>query len=366
MYALAPITGAGLSAQTLCLTFDDGPGESPGVGSGPHTLKLAEYLSDQGIPATFFMVGKHAEQYSTLLPQIQRLGHLIANHTYHHPELPPYIAGGGDPVIQILRTDDLIKSYVDGPITFVRPPYGSWSPDVARALNGNLETALAHAGPINWDIDGGDWTYWQNGGTPDDCAANYLSAIDAAGKGIVLMHDSTADMDAVKWANQTCATTQLLIPRLTEKGYSFVRLDEVPDALAVGQTLLQIALLASNGKYVSPQLGGGGQVLVNGPAIGPWEPLGVDYVAPGKVALRASNGLYLSPQNGGGGEVLANGPAIGRWEPLDLIPVGTNKAAFRTITGHFLTRETADDGRLLATVTRMQDWELFIVVDLAG
>lgn len=362
MYLDTPITGATLPAGTLCLTFDDGPGETPGVGPGPHTLKLAQYLDSQGVPATFFMVGKHAQQFASLLPKLQRLGHLIANHTYSHPELPSFMASGGDPVQQVLRTDDLIKPYIDCPITFVRPPYGSWSPDIARALNSSLETALAHIGPINWDIDGGDWTFWQNGGTPADCAAKYVTDIEARSSGIVLMHDSTADMDSVKWANQTCAMNQLLIPLLLQRGYTFVRLDDVPDVEAVPGLPYQVALLASSGTFISPQNGGGGQILVNGPAVGAWEPLSVEYVSPGKVALRAVNGLYISPQAGGGGEVFANGPAVGPWELLDLIITGSNRAAFRTITGHFLTRESADGGRLLATVRWMQDWELWTVV----
>jgi peptidoglycan/xylan/chitin deacetylase (PgdA/CDA1 family) len=362
MYLDTPITGTGLPPGTLCLTFDDGPGETPGVGAGPHTLKLAEYLNSQGIPATFFMVGKHAEQFPRLLPAVQRLGHLIANHTYSHPHLPQFVAAGGDVTAQVVRTDDLIRPFIDGPITFLRPPYGSWSPDIARSLNATIETAQAHVGPIDWDIDGGDWAFWQSGGTPEDCAASYLKAIADRGSGIVLMHDSTADMDIVKWANQACALVEILVPTLRQQGYSFVRLDAVPDVQAVPGLPFHVALRGSSGTFLSPQAGGGGQILVNGPAVGPWEPLAVTCVSPGKVALRAPNGLYLSPQHGGGGEVLANGPAVGPWEVLDLISIGPNRVAFRTMTGHFLTREREDGGRLMANVTWMQDWEVWAVV----
>jgi peptidoglycan/xylan/chitin deacetylase (PgdA/CDA1 family) len=40
--------------KTLCLTFDDGPGETIGDGPGPKTLKLAKFLNKNGIRATFF------------------------------------------------------------------------------------------------------------------------------------------------------------------------------------------------------------------------------------------------------------------------------------------------------------------------
>ena len=66
MYQDSLATGPSLDPKQLCLTFDDGPGQE--------TLELAQYLHEQGVPATFFMVGKHAERYSAWLPQIQNFG----------------------------------------------------------------------------------------------------------------------------------------------------------------------------------------------------------------------------------------------------------------------------------------------------
>src|SRR6185312_11889175 len=121
-------------------------------------------------------------------------------------------------------------------------------------------------------------------------------------RGIVLMHDSTADIEFAKSVNLTYAMVQILVPALKSQGYQFVPLTAIPDVLTASQRQLALALQASNGKYISPQAGGGGTILVDGPAVGAWETLGIDYVAPGKVAIRAPNGMYLSPQNGGGGD----------------------------------------------------------------
>jgi peptidoglycan/xylan/chitin deacetylase (PgdA/CDA1 family) len=357
MYGMNPILGTSLPPMTLCLTFDDGPGETSGSGPGPHTLKLAEYLSAQGVPATFFMVGKHAEQFFSLPPRIRNLGHLVANHTYDHPQLVEFLAGGGDLIDQVSRADAVLRNSIDGPTIFFRAPYGTWSNDVALTLNNNLAVAMGHVGPILWDIDGGDWYHWKEGHSPQFAADVYLRAIQLAGRGIVLMHDSTADIDVVKQLNRTLSMIQILIPALKAQGYRFVRLDAVPDVVAAVQRPFEFALLASNGKYVSPQAGGDGSILVSGPAIGPWEKLGIVSLAPGKVALRAGNGLYFSPQNGGGGDVLANGQKISGWEPFDLISVGPRKVAFRTITGHFLTRGVG--GVLKANVTWLRDREIF-------
>jgi hypothetical protein len=303
------------------------------------------------------MVGKHAEQLSSLLPQIRNLGHLVANHSYDHPQFVELLAGGGDVIDQVARTDAVIRNSIDGPTIFFRAPYGIWSDDVAMALNSNLAVAMGHVGPIRWDIDGGDWAHWKEGTGPQAAASGYLRAIQFAGRGIVLLHDSTADMDVVKQSNMTFSMIQTLVPALKAQGYSFVRLDAVPDVVAAVQRPFMFALLASDGKYVSPQAGGSGSILVNGLAIGPWQKLGIVSVAPGKVALRAVNGLYFSPQNGGGGDVLANGSGIDVWEPFDLIPVGPRKVAFRTITGHFLTLDV--EGVLKANVTWLRRREIF-------
>ncbi len=357
MYDTTSIVGASLPPMTLCLTFDDGPGESPGWGPGPHTLKLAEYLCEQGVPGTFFMAGKHAEQFSSLLPQIKALGHLIANHSYHHPNMVDFLAAGGDVIDQVARTDAVLRNWIDGPTIFFRAPYGEWSNDVAFALNSNLEVSMGHIGPILGDIDAGDWAHWKAGNSPQVAAKAYLRAIRLVGRGIVIMHDSTADIDVLKQSNMTYWMIQLLLPVLKAQGYQFVRLEDVPDIAAAVQKPFVFALLASNGKYVSPQGDGGASILVNGPEIGPWEKLCVEAVAPGKVALRASNGLYLSPQGGGGGDFFANGLGIGAWESFDLIPVGSQRVAFRTITGHFLTRD--DGGALKANGNWLRDREIF-------
>jgi peptidoglycan/xylan/chitin deacetylase (PgdA/CDA1 family) len=336
MYQESDLKGTSLPDHTLCLTFDDGPDQTSGPGAGPRTAELAQYLHDQGIAATFFMVGKFASDLPDLMAQVESLGHLVGNHTYDHPNLADFGAEGGDVVAQVARADGLIRNWVDAPVVFFRAPYGAWTPDFAQILNANLTVSLSHVGPINWDIDAGDWECWKDGADPQSCMAKYLQAIDVPKRGIVLMHDCTADQEVVKQANRTLELIQLLVPELLQQGYRFARIDEVPDIAALAQNTLRLAIKGSNGLYISPQGGGGGAVIVNGPAVGPWEPLVMEDLYVGKVALRATNGQYLSPQGGGGGAVLANGPAVGAWEPLDLISLGGNRIAFRTVTGHFL------------------------------
>lgn len=231
MYENDMLTGSSLGGKTLCLTFDDGPGhtDSPEPESGPRTVEIARYLHSQGIRATFFMVGKFAVELPAIMREVQELGHLIANHTYDHVSLVDCATKGHDVVSQISRTDGLIRTWVDGSVVFFRPPYGHWDHVVARILNADSAVSLGHVGPIGWDIDGGDWFCWQQGIDPSQCADLYMRQIVLRGKGIILMHDCTADMEDVKLANRTLEVIRILVPNLKRQGYKFVRIDEIPD-----------------------------------------------------------------------------------------------------------------------------------------
>jgi peptidoglycan/xylan/chitin deacetylase (PgdA/CDA1 family) len=375
MFYKEKIFGSSLPPMTLCLTFDDGPGsrwdgvkpdpKKPGpkdLNPGPHTLLIAEYLKNQGIRATFFFVGKHAAQYPDILAKVKEFGHLIGNHTFEHPHLPSFLARNGAPFEELLRADAVIKPWVDGKITFFRPPYGDWSPDspeLYQALKNTLALSMNHIGPIHWDIGGSDWSHWWKWYYSHDpneiqaCADDYLAAIKQAGdKGIILMHDSTGDMENTLRGNHTFQMLQILIPQLKKMQYNFVRLDEVPDVVSRMNDPFRFALKASNSKYISPQSGGGGKIMVDGPKVGPWEPLGIEDLGFGKVALRATNGQYFSPQNGGGGAVLANATDVDEWEPMDLVTIDQTHVAFRTVTGNWLTwNKTPDGDQLVASAS---------------
>jgi peptidoglycan/xylan/chitin deacetylase (PgdA/CDA1 family) len=226
---LAPhlLTGATtMPAGTLCLTFDDGPGETAGNGPGPKTLLLARYLADEEVPAAFFMCGAHVAELPEAPASVRALGHLVGNHTWHHWHLPAALAAGRDVVGEVAETDAVLGLPADEAV-FVRPPYGDWSPDVADALNAAPEVGAGRFGPVGWDVETDDWMLWQRRASPDEAAAAVLAQIELVGRGIVLMHDSTADLADARAGNAAYETTQVLVPRLRERGYRFVGLDQV-------------------------------------------------------------------------------------------------------------------------------------------
>ncbi len=225
MLSADSLSAPSLPQGSLCLTFDDGPGVTVGDGPGPKSDRLADYLADEGIRATFFVCGKYVEALPHVVRRAHEQGHVIANHTTHHPDLLAELAAGHDIVAEVTETDRAIRDATGSGATYFRAPYGRWSAEVAATLNAD-PVAGAYVGPVNWDMNAEDWAFWRDGVAPEVCAAEYLTAIENVGRGIVLMHDCTADNDTWQRSNATYEAVRMLVPQLRSRGYRFVGLDE--------------------------------------------------------------------------------------------------------------------------------------------
>jgi peptidoglycan/xylan/chitin deacetylase (PgdA/CDA1 family) len=69
-----------VDADNVALTFDDGP-------DPVDTPRLLDILREKDVKATFFVVGKRAEKHPEIVRRAWEEGHLIANHTWSHPNL---------------------------------------------------------------------------------------------------------------------------------------------------------------------------------------------------------------------------------------------------------------------------------------
>jgi peptidoglycan/xylan/chitin deacetylase (PgdA/CDA1 family) len=219
MFDTTPITGDRLPDHTLVLTYDDGP--------GPNTLPIAEYLSSQAIAATFFVVGQQAQHQPQVLSRVRALGHRLGNHTWTHDlaGLPGQLARGGDVVDEMRRTAALLDES-DAPIVF-RAPYGAWDSSVAAAMNADRQLAARHIGPFHWDIDRADWAAWRDNVEPNVAAVRYRVHASTVKRGIILLHDFTADYPDIAAKNRTYELTRALVPMLLADGFSFAPLDRV-------------------------------------------------------------------------------------------------------------------------------------------
>jgi peptidoglycan/xylan/chitin deacetylase (PgdA/CDA1 family) len=245
--------GTSLPAKTLALTFDDGPGD--------RAAELSMYLKSQNIRAAFFVCGGRLAATGLpnpngltptagvggIMAQIVADGHFVANHTVTHRDLVTEVPNG-QRVQELSETDAAIAPYVIPGQFLFRPPYGSYNATVFNTLK--VSAMNKYVGPIMWDIGdsntdypnrAADWACWQGQLTKSDgslvngtgyattkqCGDAYLAEIASVGRGIVLMHDPYS------WASgSTVDMVKYMVPILKAQGYSFVRVDEVPDIAA--------------------------------------------------------------------------------------------------------------------------------------
>jgi peptidoglycan/xylan/chitin deacetylase (PgdA/CDA1 family) len=263
-------------------------------------------LFEQGIAATFFVLGRRVEAHPNVLAQLQSWGHLIGNHTYSHPGLVALAVAGGDVVGEIAQTDALIRAAVASPVTFLRAPYGNWREKVAPDSDADQQTSIVaeilnrsgrfphYVGPINWDISSLDWEFWGRGDPADRCATALLQRVERIGRGIILMHDSSDD-PAIQANNRTPEATQLLVAALKQRGHRFVRLDEIPQVQSAMRVAELITLRSPEGHLL---------VRADDDTIGVAAPIedaaareetfGVERLPEQCIALRTSTGQYLS------------------------------------------------------------------------
>lgn len=106
----------GPATYRVALTFDDGP-------HPVYTPRLLELLAAHRVRATFFLIGRHAEQHPEVVREIVRTGHDLGSHTYHHRHL-----WGLDPIrtrAEILRGHRAVEAVAAHPVRFFRPPWGA-------------------------------------------------------------------------------------------------------------------------------------------------------------------------------------------------------------------------------------------------
>jgi peptidoglycan/xylan/chitin deacetylase (PgdA/CDA1 family) len=371
MFFNTPITGDKLPDKTLCLTYDDGPNETKSLGCRPRTQETAQYLHEQGVEATFFVIGERARRSPDICLALRDMGHLIANHSECHEDLLDLTSTRGDPVMAVLSTDIFIRNLCPYDTTYFRPPYGrwrfegTWASPVLRSLN--QESSLARCvGPVLWDIDGYDWVSWRDRTPVVDCARAYLHLIERHRRGIVLMHDSSWD-EFHQSGNQALKVAQIIIPELKARGYRFIRLDQVPQVASASLVSRRVAIMApSKVHYLTVEPGSAGTLRANGTEIADSQEFGLVKVGEERIALRASNGLFVSLEYIDTGTVAANAESIGSAEVFTPIDLGDSRVAFRAGNGgSFLSTGYASRGEVKVNSQSVNENEKFSFIYLS-
>lgn len=187
--------------KALLLTFDDGPHPLS-------TLKLLKILSDEHVPATFFVIGKMAEKHPDLVRAIVRDGHTLANHTFSHVTLPNF--SFADQRTEYRANNELIEKISGVRMRFCRPPGGDYNDNTLVAAKAEgLTTVL-------WTDDPGDFA------NPGDGIILDRTLKKLSNGGIILLHDGSAN---------TLDTLREFIHEARERGFTFTTPQEMVDGL---------------------------------------------------------------------------------------------------------------------------------------
>ena len=178
----------------VALTFDDGP-------KAETTTVLLDGLSRRGIHATFFIIGENVAGNEDLLLRMDREGHQIGLHTFHHRSLAQ--VSGADFYVEVNELRRTLSGLLGREDFMLRPPYGMITPS---------NRARAGAPIVLWSVDPEDWR-------DRDSDRQTAAILDKVTDGsIILLHDIYA---------ASVETALRVADALMAKGYKFVTVEEL-------------------------------------------------------------------------------------------------------------------------------------------
>lgn len=265
----------------ISLTYDDGP--------GPGTLKLAKYLYEQHICATFFVVGNSVAgggyKNYPYLDSLIFYGQRIGSHTYNHKDLRTLPC---DEVQYQVKTNQArIDPVIKNNLCYFTPPWFGWSEKVAKCILN--DPSLNHIrGPIGMDFDTHDYLY-RNNTQPKLCAYNFLNdpvnqdRFNSLEGGVIKMHD----FNSYATPDFAFQETKLIVEDLKSRGYIFVS-----PTLEFSPTIFNFEKPGdfSDNKYWSSHISYYGTIRLSD--------VNNDHMA--DIVARKSDGMYVALSNGFG------------------------------------------------------------------
>lgn len=173
------------------LTFDDGPSKN--------TEALLEILAEEGVHATFFLVGQNADAHPERVKLIAEGGHLVANHSYTHDTKNIYKSLDAL-LADIEKCADTIRDILgdDYPTDLFRFPKGSTNKACRDYRDGVREAGYRF---FDWNALNGDAETGTYKRTPEELYDRFKQTVDDVDgrkkELIVLMHDTNSKENTV-------------------------------------------------------------------------------------------------------------------------------------------------------------------------
>lgn len=152
------------NVKQVAMTFDDGPSNQ--------TTRLLNFLKENDIKVTFFLVGNRMNEFSSIVKREAAEGHEMGYHSYAHGNQPSM--SSGQITSDFNKSNQILKELTGREFTVWRTPGGDYNSRVLSAV------PVPH---IMWSVDTLDW---QN----RNSYSVYSAIINRAKDGsIILMHD---------------------------------------------------------------------------------------------------------------------------------------------------------------------------------
>jgi peptidoglycan/xylan/chitin deacetylase (PgdA/CDA1 family) len=183
-------------AHAVNITIDDGP-------DPVWTPQVLQVLRENGVKATFCMIGPQAQAHPDLVRQVVAAGHRLCDHTVSHDTTMDKKSEAYQSQ-QILDAEQQITKASGGvrPM-YYRAPGGAFTPY-------SRELAASHGmRPLGWNVDSKDF---ERPGTPTIVATVRGELSNGP---TILFHDAGGER------SQTVAALRILLPQLKQQGYSF-------------------------------------------------------------------------------------------------------------------------------------------------
>lgn len=182
--------------KVVYLTFDDGPGK--------FTSQIVKILNDNGIHATFFMVGGNLSGNEKAVKKAHEAGNYIGMHSMSHDKKKLYDHGSTPFIKEFQKEQGMMEDIIGTPPWLIRAPYGS-----APMIDKKFRDDIVDAGFKMWDwtVDSMDWSYSKH---PEKILQQVKKQVHRD-REVILMHERS----------QTVKILPDVISYLKSKGYTF-------------------------------------------------------------------------------------------------------------------------------------------------